>query len=80
MSNTRKDKIKFIRNGLSKESLDDISKTLETHPYGFVYHEIRRLHTQFQKERQQLSLGNLTQKDPVCQFIGKLDGKLVPDA
>ena len=45
MSNTREDKIKFIRNGLSKEFLDDISKTLETHPCGFVYHEIHRLHT-----------------------------------
>ena len=29
MSNTREDKIKFIRNGLSKESLDDILLTLD---------------------------------------------------
>ena len=80
VSDNREDKIKFIRDGLSKESMDDISSTLETHPSGYVHTAIRKLHTQFLKERQQLSLGNLTQKDPVCQFIRKLDGKLVPDA
>ena len=60
--------------------MDDISSTLETHPSGYVHIAIRKLHTQFLKERQQLSLGNLTQKDLVCQFIRKLDGKLVPNA
>ena len=80
VSDNREDKIKFIRDGLSKESMDDISSTLETHPSGYVHTAIRKLHTQFLKERQQLSLGNLTQKDHVCQFIRKLDGKLVPDA
>ena len=80
VSDNREDKIKFIRDGLSKESMDDISSTLETHPSRYVHTAIRKLHTQFLKERQQLSLGNLTQKDPVCQFIRKLDGKLVPDA
>ena len=80
VSDNREDKINFIRDGLSKESLDDISKTLETHPSGCVYHEIHMLYAQFRKEKQQLSLENLTQKDPVCQFIRKLDGKLVPDS
>ena len=75
----QEEKIKFIRDGLSKESLDNISSTLETHPSGYVHIAIRKLHTQFQKERQQLSLRNLTKKDTVCQFIRKLDGKLVPD-
>ena len=80
VSDNREDKIKFIRDGLSKESVDDISSTLETHSSGYVHIVIHKLHIQFQKERQQLSLGNLTQKDPVCQFIRKLDGKLVSDA
>ena len=32
----RKDKIQFIRDGLNKESLDDILLSLETHPSGYV--------------------------------------------
>ena len=80
VSINREDKINFLRDGMSKESLDNISLTLETHPSGYVHLEITRLYPQFFKERQRLSLGNLTKKDPVCQFIRKLDGKLVPDA
>ena len=79
VSDNREDKIKFIRDGMSKETLDDISSSLETHPSGYVHIAIRKLHTQFQKEQQQYSLGNLTKKDPVCQFIRKLDGKPIPD-
>ena len=79
VSDNREDKIKFIRDGMSKETLDDISLSLETHPCGYVHIAIRKLHTQFQKEQQQYSLRNLTKKDPVCQFIRKLDGKPIPD-
>ena len=79
VSDNREDKIQFIKDGLSKESLDDISMTLETHSSGYVHREILKLHTQFQKERQQYSLGNLTLKDPVCQFVRKLDGKPILD-
>ena len=79
VSNNREDKIQFIRDGMSKEALDDISSSLETHPSGYVHGAIHRLHTQFQKEQQQYSLGNLTKKDLVCQFIRKLDGKPIPD-
>ena len=32
----REDKIKFIRDGLNKESLDDIILSLETHPIRYV--------------------------------------------
>ena len=32
----REDKIQFLKDGLSKESLDDIRLTLETHPCGQV--------------------------------------------
>ena len=36
ISDNREDKIQFIRNGLNKESLDDIFLSLETHPSGYV--------------------------------------------
>ena len=36
VSDNREDKIQFIRDGLNKESLDDILLSLETHPSGNV--------------------------------------------
>jgi hypothetical protein len=33
----------------------------------------------FYKEHDRLSLGNLTKKDFVCQFLRKLDGKPIPN-
>ena len=79
VSDNREDKIQFVRDGMIKETLDDISSSLEMHPSGYVHIAIRKLHTQFQKEQQQYSFGNLTKKDYVCQFIRKLDGKPIPD-
>lgn len=76
----REDKIKFIKDGLSKESLDNISQSLETHPSGQVQMVLLDLAELFRKEKEQYSLGNLTLKDPVCQFIRKLDGKQIPDS
>ena len=78
LSNNREDKINFIKDGLSKESLDDIRITLETHPCGKVQGELRSLWRQFVNDQQFYSLGNLTKNDPVCQFIRKLDGKHLP--
>ena len=75
----REDKIKFIKDGLSKESLVDLRKTLETHPSGDVWKGIHHLWPLFEKEHKRYSLGNLTLKDPVCQVIRKLDGKPIPD-
>jgi hypothetical protein len=75
----REDKIQFIKDGLSKESLDDILNTLETHPSGDVHRGLLDLWPLFQKEHKRYSLGNLTLKDPVCQLIRKLDGKPIPD-
>ena len=79
MSDTREDKIKFVKDCLSKESLDDILRSLETHQSGYVQCEIHNLWILFQKESAQFSLGNMTQKDFVCQFIRKLDGKPILD-
>ena len=42
---------------------------------GDVHRAIHDLWPQFHKEHAQLSLGNLTKKDLVCQFFKKLDGK-----
>ena len=66
VSDSREDKIKFVKDGMSKESLDDILRSLETHQSGHVQYEIHRLWRLFQNKSAQFSLGNLTQKDPVC--------------
>ncbi|KAH9801431.1 hypothetical protein KPL71_001027 [Citrus sinensis] len=79
VSDNREDKIQFIRDGLNKESLDDILLSLETHPSGYVQGAILQLWPLFQKEHARYSLGNLTINDPVCQFIRKLDGKAILD-
>ena len=79
VSDNREDKIKFVKDGMSKESLDDILRSLETHPSGYVQHEIQNLWKLFQKGSAQFSLGNLTLKDLVCQFIRKLYEKPILD-
>ncbi|KAL9403289.1 hypothetical protein Peur_000261 [Populus x canadensis] len=79
VSINREDKIQFIKDDLSKGSLDNLLLTLETHPSGDVHRAIHDLWPQFHKEHERLSLGNLTKKDPVCQFLRKLDGKPIPD-
>ena len=40
ISINHEDKIKFIKDDMSKESLDDILQSLETHPSGYVQREI----------------------------------------
>ena len=80
VSRNREDKIQFIKDGLSKESLDDFLETLETHPCGLVQRHLLDLMKLFEDDRKRYSLGNLTVKDPVCQFIRKLDGKQIPDS
>jgi hypothetical protein len=79
ISINREDKIQFIKNDLSKESLDNLLLTLETHPSGDVHRAIHDLWPYFHKEHDRLSLENLTKKDPVCQFLRKLDEKLISD-
>ena len=80
VSANQEDKINFIKDGLSKESLDDIILTLETHSCGVVHREFLNLWNLFRDEHKLYSLGNLTLKDPVCQFIRKLDGKRILDS
>ena len=80
VSVNREDKIRFIKDGLSKESLDNIIQTLETHPSGDVHIVLLDLMKLFNTEKERYSLGDLTIKDPVCQFIRKLDGKQIPDS
>ena len=43
VSVNREDKIKFVKDGMNKESLDDILRSLETHPSGYVQREIQNL-------------------------------------
>jgi hypothetical protein len=79
ISVNHEDKIQFIKDGLSKGSLDNLLLTLETHTSGDVHRAIHDLWPQFHKEHARHSLGNLTKKDHVCQFLRKLDGKPIPD-
>ena len=75
----REDKTQFIKDGLSKESLDNLLLPLETHLSGDVHRAIHDLWLHFYKENDRRSLGNLTTKDHVCQLLRKLDRKLIPD-
>ena len=47
VSDNRKDKIQFIRDGLNKELLDDILLSLETHPSRYVQGAILQLWSLF---------------------------------
>ena len=80
VSVNQEDKIQFIKDGLSKESLDGIIQTLEKHPSGDVHIVLLDLIKLFDKEKECFSLGDLTLKDPAYQFIRKLDGKQIPDS
>jgi hypothetical protein len=63
----------------NKESLDNLLLTLGTYLNGDVHRLIHDLWPHLHKEHARHSLGNLTKKDLVCQFLRKLDGKLIPN-
>ncbi|KAL6497247.1 hypothetical protein OROGR_029176 [Orobanche gracilis] len=68
VSRNREDKIAFIKDGLSKESMDhDIHQILDTHPSGYVHRELMALWIQFKDERKRYSHEKLVSKDPVCK-------------
>lgn len=50
VSENYEDKIKFVKNGLNKESFDDILQSLEMHISGYVQREIHNLWKLFQRE------------------------------
>ena len=50
VSINREDKIHFIKDGLSKESLDNLLLTLETHPRGDMHRVIHDLWPYFHKK------------------------------
>jgi hypothetical protein len=66
-------------NSKHKESLYNLLLTLKSHYSGDMHHAIYDLWPNFHKEQDRLSLGNLTKKDHVCQFLRKMDGKPIPD-
>jgi hypothetical protein len=78
VSINREDKIQFIKDGLSKESLDNLLVTLETHPSEDMYRAIHDLWSHFHKEHDRLTLGNLTKKYHVCQFLKKTGWEAYP--
>ncbi|KAL6548083.1 hypothetical protein OROHE_009145 [Orobanche hederae] len=70
VSKNREDKIAFIKDGLSKESMDhDIQQILDTHPSGYVHRELLALWTQFKDERERYSHEKLVSKDPICKSV-----------
>ena len=62
-----------------KESLDNLLLTFGTYPSGNVHCAFHNLWPYFYKEHVRHSLGNLTIKDHVYQFLRKLDGKPILD-
>ena len=80
ISINRDDKIHFIKDELSKESLDNIIQAFNTYPSGYVHRVLLDLVKFFNKEKECYSLRNLMLKDPICQFIRKLDGKQILDS
>ncbi|KAH9793150.1 hypothetical protein KPL71_004433 [Citrus sinensis] len=68
------DKIQFIRDGLNKESLDDILLSLETHPSGYVQGAILQLWPLFQKENARYTTPNRQFKN-ICVLSGFTYGK-----
>ena len=80
ISTNREDKIHFINDGLSKESLDNIIQA-KTHLSGDVHHILLDLVKLLNKKKKEhYSLENMMLKDLVCQFIRKLDGKQILDS
>ena len=71
------DKIQFIKDGLGKEPLDDIIQAFKMHPNGNVHIVHLDLMKLFKKEKEWYVLRDLTLKDPICQFIRKLNGKQI---
>ena len=80
VSINREDKIQFIKHGLNKESLDDILQTLETHPSGDVHRVLLALANLFNREKERHHFEDLMSKDPICQFIKKLDEQQIHDS
>ena len=74
ISENREDKIRFIKNELSRESLDNILLTLETHSYGLVQlHNSLNLWNIFYTEHSRYSLGESDFKRP-CLPVYKKTG------
>ena len=70
----------WIKDGLSKESFDDIIQAFKTHLSGDIHCIFLDLVKLFNKEKEHYAFGNLTLKDPICQFIRKLDKKQILDS
>jgi len=72
------DKIWCIHDGLSKESLDDIHRTLKMHPNGDAHRVFLNLFQLFQDQKECYRHKDLTINDFVCWFFKKIEGKANP--
>jgi len=78
VSVNREDKIQCIKDGLSKESLDNIHQTLEMHSSGDVHRLLLNLFRLFQDEKERYRPKDLMTNDTVCSFFKKIEGKADP--
>jgi len=74
----REDKIWYIKNGLSKESFNDIYQTLEMHPSRDVHRVLLDLFWLFQDEKERYRPKDLTINDAICWCFFKVEGKVDP--
>jgi hypothetical protein len=80
ISINHKDKMQFIKDWLSKESLYNFILTPEMHLNKDVYRVINDIWPYFHKEYARHKLRNLTEKNIVCQFLRKLNEKFIFDS
>ncbi len=73
VSINREDKIKCIKDGLSKEPLDDFHQAFEAHPSGHVHKVLIDLFGLFQEQKARYNLGDQKLKDHARQFLEKMD-------
>ena len=59
ISVNQKDKIHFIKNGLSKKSLNDIIQAFETYPNGNVHHILFDLVKLFNKKKKNVIVSGI---------------------
>ena len=77
VSVNQEDKIQVIKDGLSKEPLDNIIQALETHLSGDVHIVFLNLLQLFKKEKEHYNIRDMTLKGIVFHFIRKLDSKQI---
>jgi len=75
ISINREDKIKCIKDGLSREPLDNFHQALEAHPSGYVHGVLLDLFKLFEDEKERHHLGYQKMKDHARKHLEKINGR-----